>query len=221
MKKVVLIFTVMTLIVLGFTISCEKKTESCLENLCQNGGNCIVGICNCPNGFTGEKCEIDVCQNVTCDAPKTCLDGECICPTGFKGDNCEVKVVQSITVKEIIVSEFPSKKSDGALWDQDGNPDIAVAIFDNELQLFFSEIKQDVKPSEVHSYTCNYKFTTGLTTNYSIPLTEWDDDEYEFVGELILPLDQESLGFPDTVELKSIDTNQTDLTGKVVLSYGF
>lgn len=36
--------------------SCAK--DPCEEVSCQNGGNCIDGICECPDGFEGPFCEI-------------------------------------------------------------------------------------------------------------------------------------------------------------------
>ena len=37
-----------------FTIS--SCTDPCAETICENGGLCDEGICDCPIGFTGESC---------------------------------------------------------------------------------------------------------------------------------------------------------------------
>jgi len=38
-------------------LSCTKEQDSCENVSCQNGGTCLDGICDCPNGFVGEFCE--------------------------------------------------------------------------------------------------------------------------------------------------------------------
>lgn len=57
-----------TVVVLAFGSvlysSCEKDktTQSvdtkCSNVVCQNGGSCIEGVCYCPAGYEGDKCEI-------------------------------------------------------------------------------------------------------------------------------------------------------------------
>ena len=38
---------------------CENSSmENCENKTCLNGGNCIGGHCECPIGFSGEKCEV-------------------------------------------------------------------------------------------------------------------------------------------------------------------
>lgn len=36
-------------------ISCEK--DACSAVQCQNGGNCVSGICQCPTGYEGTSCQ--------------------------------------------------------------------------------------------------------------------------------------------------------------------
>jgi len=37
--------------------SCKK---GCKKDPCKNGGTCVDGTCNCPNGFEGETCDTEV-----------------------------------------------------------------------------------------------------------------------------------------------------------------
>jgi hypothetical protein len=92
MKKTNWIFLAMLLGgALFFTPSCILD-DPCAEVECLNGGACMDGTCNCPDGFSGDNCEIeDTCLTgaVTCQNGGTCVDGTCECPDGYVGTNCE------------------------------------------------------------------------------------------------------------------------------------
>ncbi len=52
-KQIILIFT--ALLSLGTIQSCK---DACGEITCLNGGTCDDGTCQCPEGFSGETCEL-------------------------------------------------------------------------------------------------------------------------------------------------------------------
>ena len=60
----------------------------------------------CPDGFWGEKCQLDRCKAAPCVNNKKCLPGrndlgqvvyECKCATGFWGDRCQHDISRSLT----------------------------------------------------------------------------------------------------------------------------
>lgn len=87
-----LLFIVFSFFLILISKSC---TDACEEMSCQNGGHCIQGACECPDGFLGINCEIqEVCLSILCQNEGICVDGSCICPTGYYGELCEIELVQ-------------------------------------------------------------------------------------------------------------------------------
>ena len=73
--------------------SCDKLFDPCNGVICQNGGTCVDGTCDCPDGVSGEFCDVvDLCYGVTCQNDGTCIDGTCDCPEGTEGEFCETKL---------------------------------------------------------------------------------------------------------------------------------
>ncbi|CAL8281591.1 unnamed protein product [Lota lota] len=73
--------------------------EPCVTNPCLHGGRCLPQgqgySCYCPQGYTGENCEIDVddCQSDPCENGGTCIDKidsfVCLCLPSYEGEMCE------------------------------------------------------------------------------------------------------------------------------------
>ncbi|XP_046809386.1 low-density lipoprotein receptor-related protein 1 [Lucilia cuprina] len=75
-----------------------EQCEHCVNLTCANGGICretLTGTtqCECPDGFTGKRCEVDVCSGF-CKNGGICNIGtkggpQCQCLQGFYGEQCE------------------------------------------------------------------------------------------------------------------------------------
>ncbi|XP_078575131.1 uncharacterized protein LOC144861237 [Branchiostoma floridae x Branchiostoma japonicum] len=80
---------------------CQSAAKPCEANVCQNGGNCTScfngssTFCDCPDGFEGRTCEINIdeCASNPCQNHGSCDDGinsySCRCLNWFQGANCE------------------------------------------------------------------------------------------------------------------------------------
>ena len=85
----------------------DKVATNLCENInCQNGGNCVHGTCNCPSGYTGDRCQTkvqpsDPCKNMICLNGGICRDGKCDCPSGYTGEKCQTKVQPNDPCKNI------------------------------------------------------------------------------------------------------------------------
>ncbi|CAL1541817.1 unnamed protein product [Lymnaea stagnalis] len=98
------------------------KTKPCTSGggktcspMCMNNGNCTYSflkqeyLCQCPIGFSGQHCEVDICSYVKSDA---CNKGKCLgnlvdwkmctdCPTGSGGLFCDGSVPDNLTQCEM------------------------------------------------------------------------------------------------------------------------
>ncbi|KAG7514822.1 neurocan core protein [Solea senegalensis] len=75
------------------------ESNPCQNNPCLHGGSCLQEgdgySCYCPQGFSGESCEIDIddCQSNPCQNGGTCIDEinsfVCLCLPSYGGATCE------------------------------------------------------------------------------------------------------------------------------------
>ncbi|XP_060641155.2 neurocan core protein [Anolis sagrei] len=80
-------------------ITLIAETDPCDNDPCLHGGTCQssgnISTCNCPRGFTGENCEIDIddCLSSPCQNGGTCIDEInsfiCLCLPSYGGNLCE------------------------------------------------------------------------------------------------------------------------------------
>ncbi|XP_030605963.1 von Willebrand factor D and EGF domain-containing protein [Archocentrus centrarchus] len=98
------------------TDDCNTETRASVEVYvrsceCRNGAPCVANVnlpagsgayvCVCPDGFTGERCEVDVddCKPNPCRLGH-CIDGlnsfSCICPPGMTGRTCREDIDECV-----------------------------------------------------------------------------------------------------------------------------
>lgn len=85
--------------VLENSTSKTSEDDPCQTNPCLHGGSCLIEgggySCLCPQGYSGESCEIDIddCQSNPCQNGGTCIDEinsfVCLCLPSYGGATCE------------------------------------------------------------------------------------------------------------------------------------
>nr|XP_020467921.1 aggrecan core protein-like isoform X2 [Monopterus albus]XP_020467922.1 aggrecan core protein-like isoform X2 [Monopterus albus] len=83
----------------AFGLISSVESNPCQTNPCLHGGSCLQEgdgySCYCPQGFSGESCEIDIddCQSNPCQNGGTCIDEinsfVCLCLPSYGGATCE------------------------------------------------------------------------------------------------------------------------------------
>nr|XP_019936027.1 PREDICTED: neurocan core protein [Paralichthys olivaceus] len=83
----------------AFGLIPSVENNPCQTNPCLHGGSCLQEgdgySCYCPQGFSGESCEIDIddCQSNPCQNGGTCIDEinsfVCLCLPSYGGATCE------------------------------------------------------------------------------------------------------------------------------------
>ncbi|XP_061425508.1 protein delta homolog 2-like isoform X2 [Lethenteron reissneri] len=92
----------------GFLLNYEVIPPPCDSQPCQRGARCVEISqddfrCNCPRGYTGKVCEIDIdeCSPNPCQNGGRCIDGSasytCDCAQGFTGTRCETDIDECIS----------------------------------------------------------------------------------------------------------------------------
>lgn len=100
------LFKVIDPSVLGSANPPTLPPSPCANHECHNNGTCLVSqegaaTCLCRNGFTGDRCELDVCSAVPCQNGGVCRSNNgiayCECPPAFTGLLCESNHSDEVT----------------------------------------------------------------------------------------------------------------------------
>ena len=90
-------FSLVTSFFFYSTLSLQRLSSNpCLsaQNPCLNNGTCFYSplsnklTCMCTEGFSGSRCEVDLCARLNCPSNSECIKGErCECLPGYLGKN--------------------------------------------------------------------------------------------------------------------------------------
>lgn len=129
------------------------------------------------------------------------------CDLGFIGDKCdEQQTPASITINSAELVDYPDTKADGSGWDDSSGPDIYFKLLQNGAVIFTSDLKTDVSPGSVLT------FTAGLPVNVSnvddsFTIEFYDDDSalgigfQDLMGAFPITLYSSDNGFPEDIIL--------------------
>lgn len=81
MKKLNLLFVAL---IGAMTFGLSSCTDECKDVVCDNGGTCVEGVCDCPENYYGDNCDV-FCEN------GTYADGTCGCDAGYEGETCSTE----------------------------------------------------------------------------------------------------------------------------------
>jgi hypothetical protein len=163
MKKSIVFLVILTLGIL----SCAKP-DPCEEIVCQNGGTCSDGTCNCPEGFAGTLCEtallpkaVNVSSIKVLKIPAIAADGKAWDEDGSGGDIfpalATLKADNTVD-KYLWLSEF---RKTNAPTDQPYTfntilPELSMTIFDEKL-VFLLIDKDDSSTEQMGGITFTLK----------------------------------------------------------------
>ena len=85
------VLVAVTGISLGLYFGIKNDDTSCGILICQNGGKCFDGACDCPDWYFGLECEkkAEECGSGTCEHGKCLNDSSCKCDIGWAGAKCD------------------------------------------------------------------------------------------------------------------------------------
>lgn len=78
----------LSLVLFGLLFLLSSCADPCKERVCNNGGTCFEGDCNCRPAWTGPNCDTPKCDEIDCQNGD-CENGECNCDPGYYGTLCE------------------------------------------------------------------------------------------------------------------------------------
>lgn len=86
MKKINFLLAAM----LGVAALTMTSCDECKDVVCENGGTCTDGVCECADMYYGDACETH-CMNGTYGS------GACTCDAGYEGDACDTESRDKMT----------------------------------------------------------------------------------------------------------------------------
>lgn len=185
--------------------------QSCKQNLCEgvvcnNGGTCEDGKCECPPAWTGESCDVHTngCDTVVCLNGGNCLDAICNCPAHTSGTFCQIQETPAkMWIHRLVVESFNPVAPNGAEWDGSGDKADIFPVIKKGNTVLYDGYAENVVRNDAN-YVSFYPFVLGLD---SIMIDDLRSPDY--VMEL---WDADGAG-PHTLMYSKNFTPYTDTTG--------
>ncbi len=148
-----------TLLVLSISIaSLNSCKDPCKDVNCINGGACNDGECTCPQGYSGEFCEIeDPCLSTNCQNGGTCVSGNCNCPPRYSGTNCQIDNCEGVPCVNGTIpstSENCECECDPGYFGSDCSQNISI------LNGYYSVYEDCL--SGTYTFTCGISFSSNI-----------------------------------------------------------
>lgn len=162
------------LLISFFLITCSKDKDPCEGIVCVNGGTCINGVCDCPEGYTGVACGDQ-------DAPSKIL-------------------ISKITVTKFPATEDDGGGWDLT---NGPDIYVTVELDGTNTTIGFSQFyKEDANPSVDYDLSPQNPIAiTSINSRHSITLWDYDDIVDEFIGGVVFSPYSDTNGFPTEMTL--------------------
>ncbi|HLP20826.1 MAG TPA: hypothetical protein VK174_11025 [Chitinophagales bacterium] len=212
--------------------------QSCKENLCEgvvcnNGGTCKDGECQCLPAWTGVSCDVHTngCDTVVCLNGGNCLDATCSCPAHTSGQFCQIQETPAkMWIHRVVIEEFSPANSVGQEWDGSGGKADVFPVIRKGNTILYDGFAKNVTRTDAN-YNTFMPFVLGLDSviideirSPDYVMEMWDADgtgPHTLMYSKSFTPYTDSTGFRGTIELTDTSTYLKQFIMGVNLSYSW
>ena len=116
--------------------------DDCKDVTCNNGGTCVEGVCECPDNYFGDACDVQ-CVEGTFSA------NVCECNDDYEGDACDIlsreKFLGAFSVAEVCGSGSDNYSTTIT----ESSSDESIILISNFYNVFDNPVRATVNGSEI------------------------------------------------------------------------